>query len=260
MQDFDFSKFPLLGLGIAALVIFAAVALFMILRGALRALLGTAILCASAYLAFLAWQRVPAHFDQAPSWLPAAIAGAVFVAVFFVLRLLGRFLSDPFGRAPEDPPSPGIFGVVGGLFLSLVPTAALVLGAATLLHHFGSLAEIESFSKTVRQQKVPERVRSLVGWKEQVDDLLPASWMARLDPASDQARVGLAKLISLSDNPPPKAIPVLEETRIRELVQEDPRLRELAAKGRYAEILHDPRLDRLLENDDLRQVLAGLEL
>ena len=70
----------------------------------------------------------------------------------------------------------------------------------------------------------------------------------------------LAKLISSADDPAPKAIAVLEVPEMRAIILGDPELRQLAREGRYSEILRDPRLDTMLENDNLREVLKDLDL
>jgi hypothetical protein len=91
--------------------------------------------------------------------------------------------------------------------------------------------------------------------------VLPAEWFRNFDPLADQARVTLAKLIAAGDSgTPPKAILVMEEPELRDLILHDPELRALARDRRYADILRDPRLDHVMANPDLKRLLGDLRL
>ncbi|MCH7227278.1 hypothetical protein [Haloferula sp. A504] len=255
---------PQISLGTAALIIFGAIASLAMLRGLLRILWGTLVLCLAGLAAFLSWKYAPAisrevlgHEVSALSWV---LPLAAFVLSAVLLRLLAQGLFAPLRKpnkevAEKNRRSPIRWAFT--LLLSLIPTALLWFGGATILRHAGSVAEIRTF---VESGDMPDHTAFLAELKKSIDVAVPAEWFSRLDPLADEARLNLAKLISVADYPPPKAIPVLEETQIRELILADPDLRQLAKDGRYSEILRDPRLDRLLENDNLRQILSNADL
>lgn len=255
---------PNISLGTAALLIFGAIASLAMLRGLLRIFWGTLVLCLSGLAAFVAWQHAPALARQFPgrelsflSWLLPVVA---FGLALVLLRSTARALFAPLRQPNEENAeknrrSPVRWALT--LLFSLVPTALLWFGGATLLRHAGSVAEIRSF---VDSGDLPDHTLFLARLKKSIDQAIPADWFSTVDPLAEQARVKLAKLISVADSPPPKAIPVLEEPEIRDLILSDPELRRLARAGRYSEILRDPRLDRYLENDNLREVLRQTEL
>lgn len=255
---------PEISLGTAALIIFGAIASLAMLRGLLRILWGTLVLCLAGLAAFLSWQHAPAiskevlgHELPVLSWV---LPITVFVVSAVLLRLLAQGLFAPLRKPNKEAAEMNRRSPIRWAFtllLSLIPTALLWFGGATLLRHAGSVAEIRSF---VESGDLPDHTAFLAELKKSIDLAVPANWFSRLDPLADEARLNLAKLISVADSPPPKAIPVLEETQLRELILGDPDLSQLARDGRYSEILRDPRLDRLLENEDLRAVLANADL
>ncbi|MBB5350685.1 putative membrane protein required for colicin V production [Haloferula luteola] len=242
-----------LSLGTAALLVFATLAVFALLRGLLKMLWNTLGLCLAGFVAFWIWQH-----DLPPHSLPWIAPVAGFVVTLLLLRFAVRGLLP----APSDSESSGTGGKSGlsrlfTLLFSLIPTSAVCFLGALLLRHAGSLAEIQSFAQPDRTSDSAAFFSQL---KQRIDELLPADWFHSVDPLTTQLRLDLAKLIVTADDPPPKAIPVLETGDIRELILADPELRQLAREGRYAEILRDPRLDRLLENDNLREVLRNTDL
>jgi len=247
-----------LTLGSATLLIFAACAAFSLIRGLIRMVFGTLILCVSAYVGYLVWTRVPSA-DSAP-WVSYAIPGAAGVITLVALRFVMNFLTKPFGGGKDA----GNRSLVHKLFrmaFSLVPASALWFSGVTALHHAGSVAEIRSFVDSSHDDSPPKRTEFLAEVKEVVDRFLPQGLLQHVDPLSDKARVTLAKLVALGDGPPPpKAIPVMEEPEIRRLILSDPQLRELARQHRYADILRDPRLNQVIDNPDLKRLLAGISL
>lgn len=256
-----------LSLGTAAVLVFGAIASLAMLRGLLKIFWSTLVLCVAGLAGFLAWQHAPAAIarvtENPPDWaVPAAAAGA-FVLALLLLRILARFVADPLRTSDPEAAERNRRSPVRWIFtliFSLVPTALLWFGGATLLRHLGSIAELQEFARQEKSEPVDAATAFLARLKPAIESAIPADWFRLIDSTSDDQRLALAKLISVADSPPPKAIPVLEETDIRHIVLGDPELRRLAREGRYAEILRDPRLDRLLENDNLRQVLTGLDL
>lgn len=256
----DLETIPQLSLGTAALLIFGACALLVIVRGIFRILFGSLVLCASGFAGYLTWKNTPLMTQDGSfhwvSFVPAAIVGLV---VLLLLRWIMRFLAKPLGRKEEGEParrSPLRWVVT--LLFSLIPTSVLWVGGATALRSVGSVAEIRRFADG---DAATDRSAFLAALKSAIDKTLPEGWFKKIDPLSDDARVTLAKLIALGDSePPPKAIPVLEEPQIRSLIEHDPHLRSLARSKRYADILRDPRLDNVIADPDLSAMLAGLNL
>jgi hypothetical protein len=246
----DLETIPQISLGTAALLIFAACALLAVLRGFLRMLLGSLVLCATGFAGYVVWRHAPG--------LPVVFPILAGVAVFLVLRLVLRFATRPFGggEGAEKKASPVRRAFT--LLFSLVPAALLWFTGATMLRNAGSVAEIRSF---VDGTDTHARSAFIAELKAAIDRALPADWFKNIDPLSDDARVTLAKLIALGDaSPPPKAIPVMEEPELRSLIANDPELRKLAKAGRYADILRDPRLDHVMANPSLRRLLVDLRL
>ncbi len=255
---------PQISLGTAALIIFGAIASLAVLRGLLRILWGSLVICISGLAGFFSWQHAPALSrellgrEMPPlSWLLPLLA---FVLTAVLLRLLARSLFAPLRQPNEEAAeknrrSPVRWAVT--LALSLIPTALIWFGGATVLRHAGSVAEIRTF---VESGDVPDHTPFLAELKKSIEQAIPSEWFSGIDPWTEKARLDLAKLVAAADSPPPKALPVLEETQIRDLILADPELRRLAGEGRYSEILRDPRLDRILENDNLREILANADL
>ncbi len=259
LAAFDLETVPQLSLGTAALLIFGACALLALVRGILRILLGSLVLCASGYAAYLAWVHAPVVAPGGDfhwvSFVPPAIVG---ILVFVVLRKLMRFLARPGGEPEAGENRPTLRRRAFVLLFSLLPASLLSAAGAAVLRNAGSVAEIRRFAG---DEEESGRSAFLAALKGSIDRHLPSAWLAALDPLADDARVTLAKLVALGDSaPPPKAIPVLEEPQIRSLIENDERLRALARSGRYADILRDPRLDRVVADPDLRRMLEDLRL
>ncbi|GAA5483395.1 hypothetical protein [Haloferula sargassicola] len=260
----NFDRIPDISLGTAALLIFGAIASLAVLKGLVRILWGSAVVCVAGYAAFVTWRDAPAMSRDLLGTESQLISWGLPVLVFLLAALLLRgvakgifsALRSPNAEAAEkNRRSPVRWAFT--LLFSLIPTAALWFGGVTLLRHAGSVAEIQAF---VEKHDLPDHTEFLARLKESVDTALPSSWFESVDPLTSDLRVRLAKLIAAADDPPPRAIPVFEESQIRDLILSDPELRALARQGRYSEILRDPRLDRLLENDNLREVLARADL
>lgn len=257
----DLQSIPQVSLGTAALLIFGACASLAVLRGLLRILVGTLIVCASGFAAYLAWRHAPGLTGHAQSWMSIAAPLVAGFATLLALRAILRFAVRPWGKpneeiAGENRKSPVRWAFT--LLFSLVPAALLWFSGATALRNVGSVAEIRRFIEG--KDRTSEFSQFLAELRTAIDRALPQDWFGGIDPLADNARVTLAKLIALGQESPPKAIPVMEEPEIRDLILNDPRLRQLAAERRYADILRDPRLDAVMEDPDLRQLLANLRL
>ena len=260
----DLETIPQVSLGTAALLIFGACAGLVMLRGLLRILMGSVVLSAAGFVAYLTWKNSPAlPFEEQLPWLSYAAPVAAGLVTLLLLRAVMRFAVRPFGKRDEEGHPEvrrSLLRRALPLLLSLVPTSVLWIAGATALRSAGSVAEIRRF---VDGDKGPtDKLTFLAELKTVIDKALPEGWFDKIDPLADDARVTLAKLIALGGDtaPPPKAIPVLEEPQIRALIENDPRLRALAKARRYADILRDPRLDRVIDDPSLKQMLEGLKL
>lgn len=254
----DLEVIPQLSLGTAALLILGACALLAIVRGIFRILTGSLVLCISGVAAYLTWRHTPVMAPEGNlhwlSFVPPALAGLL---VLFVLRKVMRFFTKPFSGAEDGQKRSPLRWVVTLLF-SLVPTSLLWVAGATALRSAGSVAEIRRF---VDGSDASGQSDFLAALKSSIDRAIPGNWLESIDPLANEARVTLAKLIAMGDSaPPPKAIAVMEEPQILSLIQNDPELRALAKARRYGDILRDPRLDHVMADPDLRQMLAGLKL
>ena len=262
----DLQSIPQVSLGTAALLIFGACASLAVLRGLLRILFGSVILCLSGFAGFFAWRHAPAMASgltgQEMPWLSIAAPAFAALVTFLLLRLLARFVFQPVGKtgkdiAAENKKSPVRWAFT--LLFSLVPASLLWFTGATALRNVGSVAEIRRYVDG--PDAAPARSAFLAELKASIDRVLPENWFRNFDPLADDARVTLAKLIALGDGgTPPKAIPVMEEPELRSLILHDPELRALAKSGRYADILRDPRLDHVMANPDLKKLLEKLDL
>jgi hypothetical protein len=249
MAALDLDAIPQLSLGTAALLIFLACALLAMLRGFMRMLMGSLVLCASGYAGYSIWRYAPG--------LPLAVPVLSGLVVLLVLRLVLRFAARPFGGG-EAAERPSAMRRAWTLLFSLVPTSLLWFAGVALLRNAGSVAEIRRF---VDEADSHAQSDFLAEMKGTIDRVLPVDWFKSVDPLADEARVTLAKLIALGDSgAPPRAIPVMEEPEIRELIAGDAKLRDLARAKRYADILRDPRLDHVMADPDLRKMLADLDL
>lgn len=256
----ELDAIPQVSLGTAALLIFAACGILAVLRGFLRLLTGSLILCASGFAGYMSWRHVPPGAAENLPWLPVVVSAVVGSLVFLTLRRILRFATRPFGRTNDDGPEPrrSVMRRALTLLFSVIPTSLLWFTGAAALRNFGSVAEIRRF---VDGPDAHGRAVFMAELKSAIDKAVPSDWFGKIDPLADEARVTLAKLIALGDSSaPPKAIPVMEEPEIKALVSGDPKLRALAKAGRYAEILRDPRLDNVVEDPDLRKLLADLRL
>lgn len=251
-----FDSLPELSLGSGALILFGIVVLLLIIRGIASVLWGTATFCVAGLASFLTWQKVPNLVPESmasANWMPVAAAVAIFLLVMLAFRSVRKLFS--FSSKKSSPL--GIFGWVITLGLALIPTSALWLGGATLLHHFGSVKEIENYADN-GQTEHPKDFWAAT--KDKVEGIVPSQWLALVNPAADAARVNLAKLLARQQDRPPRAIPVTEDPSVQQLMNENRDLQQLAREGRFSEILNDPRLGRILEDDRLRKSLSELDL
>jgi hypothetical protein len=171
-----------------------------------------------------------------------------------LLRLVIRFVVKPGGEKPT------LGSRFAGLFLALIPAALLCLAGALLVHHFGSVAEIRTYAEKSAgegQSKVAAFTRDL---KKSLEKTIPSAWLAFLDPATDHARLTLAKLIARQENTSSKAEPVKEEPILRAIVVDEKELRALAREKRYGTLLQHPKIDKALADPRVQKALDRADL
>ena len=246
-----------LNLGTAALLIFAVCALYVLLRGVWRMLLGTLVLAASVGLAFYAWQHGPewslAVLGKTSGFITTALPVIVFLVAMILIRKILKFVASPFTGG--DPVPRSFANLPMRLFLALIPAVILWFIAATLVHHAGSIAEI----RDAAPQADPTTKFSafLLRMKAEVEKVVPADWLARLDPLAAPARVALAKLIA--EQASPQHVPVIDPATGQPIPKairvEDADLDHLANAQDYATLLRHPNLTKILNDPKLKALL-----
>ena len=251
---------PPLSLGTAALAIFVVCAGFVLLRGMTRMVIGTVILGLSTWIGFWVWQQTPSlasdWLGQSPAWVTTAAPILAFLVTFFLLRKIVKIITKPFGEssATATPRSLAMKGVM--LLFALIPTSFISLAGITLIHHFGSVAEVKSYAGTSRGiPKTP--TDSFTGrLKSTIESALPTAWISALDPHTQPSRIALAKLITaqpVTDPDTGKPIP-------RAIVIDDPELQALAREGNFGTLLRHPHLTKALADPKIQKLLRDLKL
>ncbi len=257
---------PQISLGTAALVIFAACAGFVMLRGVTRMIVGTIVLALSAWLAFIVWQNAPAlSFDLLGKPLPALTIGlpvVAFIAVFFVLRLFLKIVLSPFCRGSDEPGEGHRSFIRLGfrLLLALIPTALIWVIGATLIHHAGSVAEVRAYTEKSLGIREATPVKFRQQLKDSVAAAMPESWLSFLDPLAEPGRLQLAKFIATHPQGTlePTIDPATGQPVPRAIIVDDPQLQNLARDGKFGTLLRHPLLTKALEDPQVRKLL-GIE-
>jgi hypothetical protein len=259
---------PQISLGTAALIIFLGCAVYVIARGMIRMMVGTLVIAASAWLGYRAWQMAPElsieWFDKLSPAVLYGLPAAVFLVAFFILRVILKFLTKPFAEKAdahrEDRFSPR--RLLFRIPLLIIPTALLWLLGAVIVHHIGAVQEI----RTV-QAETPAEPGTFARLKAQVAKILPAAWLAKLDPLTSPDRVEVAKLIAAQEAAP-RGGPVLEpvidpetgKPYPRAIIVESPELQGLAREQHFGTLLRHPQLDKLMQDPEVKRWIARLGL
>lgn len=248
-----------LSLGSAALLVFVICAVLVFLRGMLRIMIGSAVIVASVYAGLWAWREAPAlairYTGEPRQWISIGFPVLAGLLVFLVLRFFIRFVVKPGGGEKRSMGSR-----FAGLILALFPAALLCLAGAVLVHHFGSVAEIRTYAEKSAgegQSKAAAFTRDL---KKSLEKAIPAAWLTFLDPATDHARLTLAKLIARQENTSSKAEPVKEEPILRAIVVDEKELRALAREKRYGTLLQHPKIDKALADPRVQKAIDRADL
>lgn len=250
---------PQISLGTAALVIFLICVGFVFLRGIVRMLFGVLILGGSLWTAFLVWQETPewtiALMGKPVDWVSIALPVVAFLGTFLISRLVINFFLRPFKQSSDSGArTPG--GIVFRLILAVVPTGFLWLIGATLVHHFGSIAEIEK-STDKKGTKEPALLDRFSELKNAIAAVVPADWLKKLDPLADPNHLSLAKLIAAQPDSklPPVIDPDTGKPYPRAIVVDEPELQNLASDGRFSTLIRHPLFQKALNDPKVQQAI-----
>ncbi|MBK1881213.1 hypothetical protein JIN85_02235 [Luteolibacter pohnpeiensis] len=248
---------PDLTLSSAALLIFLICIGFVLIRGIVRLVIGVAVIAAAAWVAFQAWTIAPdlsiRLLDKPVDWITTGLPVAAFVVTFAVLRLIANFFTRPFGT-PSGSRGP-VKLIAVGLF-TLIPTSLLWAIGVAVIHHFGSVAEIQA-AFDAGKEKESTIAATARQWKDVIVSLLPEEWLMKLDPLTDPNRLSLAKLIATQqkDELKPAIDPATGEVIPRAIIVEEPELQNLAQEGRFDVLLRHPLFQKALDDPKVQRVL-----
>jgi hypothetical protein len=258
---------PQLSLGTAALIIFLVCAVFVMLRGMTRMIVGTVVLALSAWIGFEVWQNAPTlsveWFGKSIGLVTTGLPIASFLTSFFLIRKIAKAIARPFGKSTdEQKPSSPITRLAFRLLLALIPTSLIWLIGATLIHHTGSIAEVRAFSEKTIGIEEPTPAKFSQRLKSSVEDALPESWLAFLDPLAEPSRLTLAKAITARSDSPHKPVidPRTGQAIPRAIIVDDPELQNLAREGKFGTLLRHPLLTKALNDPQLKALLKDLQL
>jgi hypothetical protein len=246
---------PQISLGTAVLVIFAACAGFVMLRGLGRMLVGTIMLGLSAWAGFIVWQEAPGwsleYLGRVHPWLVNGLPAAAFIVSFILLRKIAGAAARLIGGHPDDPDDARI-PLPFRLLLALIPTTIICLIAAALIHHTGTVAELQAFAEErfgIEEASTATFTRQL---KDAINAALPESWLGKIDPLAAPGRLALAKEITAHSKSPPDPVidPATGRPVPRAIIVDDPELQNLARDGKFGTLLRHPLLGKWLNDPD----------
>lgn len=249
-----------LSLGTAGLIIFAACAGFVLLRGITRMLVGTVVLGLSAWITYQVWQIAPSlavkWTGNAENWLTTGLPVGAFLVSFFGIRKIVNAIVRPFGNSSSS--GPRTFSYIAiRLIFALLPTSLLWFGGSTAIHQAAAIDDVRSASEKSTVTESPAS-GSLF---QKLQASIPQGWLNILTPSEDSdARLRLAKLIATQSNNPEKPVVDAETGKEvpRAIVVDDPELQKLARDGKFGTLLRHPSLTKALEDPELQKILRAL--
>lgn len=254
---------PHVSLGASLLIIFLICVGLVLLRGMAKILVGSVIVAASAWVALQTWQQAPKIcydlLGKSDGVLVLILPIIAFALSFWFLIKILYFLLLPFEMFQSgDRPKTSL---ITGLCIAIIPTFVLFLIAASLIHHFGTVEEVRSFSKSSQSDKNSRAQEYLLSFKASLDSILPDSWMRQLDPMTDPDRVKAAKLVTHRSHREPTPIidPETGEPYPRAIIVDDPELQNLARQGRFGALIRHPLLTKALDEPSVRKILEHLK-
>ncbi len=257
---------PQLSLGTAVLIIFAACAGFLLLRGMTRMIVATIVLGLSAWIGFLVWRQAPTlsvdWTGKSLPWITNGLPVAAFLTAFFIIRKIAMLIARPFGKSKEGEPPRSFVAMGFRLLVALIPTSLICIIAAALVHHAGSVAEVRAYSEKSTGKKKAAPDSNSQRLKSSVEAVLPASWLDALDPLTQPTRLTLAKLIAAQSGAPhqPLIDPKTGKPIPRAIIVDDPALQNLAREGKFDTLLRHPLLTKALADPKIQKLLRDLHL
>lgn len=261
---------PHLSIGAAALIIFAVCAAYVLLRGIFRMAIGTAVLAASAWLAFLTWQNAPSlsidWFGSSVGFITTDLPIIVFIVSFLAIRIILRFIARPFGPSASESPSGRFswFRLVTLGLIALIPTAILFCIMIGFIHHTGSIHELRSYA--LKRSNSPAGTTTPEDWlatlKTSVDRTLPESWLNAIDPMAQKSRLTLAKIAAMQSRPEPMTVldPSTGKPITRAVLVEYPEIRKLAQEENFGTLLRHPLITKALQDPEIQRLIKELKL
>ena len=257
---------PQLSLGTAVLIIFAACAGFLLVRGMTRMIVGTIVLGLSAWIGFLVWRQAPTlsvdWTGKSLPWLTNGLPVVAFLTTFFVSRKIAMLIARPFGKSQEHAKPRSFIAAGLRLLLALIPTSLICLIGAALVHHSGSVAEVRAYSErsTGKKEAAPDNYSQRL--KASINAALPAPWLNALDPLTQPARINLAKLTAAQSESPHQPVidPQTGKPIPRAIIVVDPALQNLAREGKFGTLLRHPLLTKALADPKIQKLLRDLHL
>ncbi|NJM37460.1 MAG: CvpA family protein [Akkermansiaceae bacterium] len=244
----------------AALIIFILCAGFSLLRGLTKMLIGTIAFSASAWLAFLVWQRSPEFVDHLTGntrlWATIGPAILVFFVAFFLIGKIINFVCKPFGKNSDEKSSSWTRRLLR-LGFAFVPTSMISVVGAALVHHLGSVDEVRASSENSNKTAAtfPQKLKGAIG------EMIPESVLRVIDPQADSSRVALAKLIAAQAESPHKSVidPKTGKPIPRAVIVENAELQSLAREGDFSTLLRHPLLTKALEDPKIKKLLLDVK-
>jgi len=252
---------PNLSLGTAALAIFALCAVYVMLRGISRVLIGTAILAVSAWLGFLTWQAAPGlsieWFGKSVGLITTGMPIAVFVISYIAIRLVLRWITSPFGDYADNLPERRGLSLFK-LVIALIPTLILLAIGIGFVHHTASVQELRDFAKKTQNTDPKAKPPFLQTLKVSIEKTVPQDWLKTLDPLADESRLAVAKWVTTQ--PDPEIDPATGKPIPRAIIIDAAALQELAREQKFGTLLRHPIITKALEDPKVRKLIKDLNL
>jgi hypothetical protein len=197
-------------------------------------------------------------------WFTIALPCVAFAASFFAIRKIIKIVVSPFSdsEGEEDSFIQKAIRFAGRTILILIPTALICLIGAAIVHHTGSVAEIQAFTEKTHGKQEPKAATFGQHLKASIEGILPESLLRTLDPLADPNRLTLAKAIAAQSKAPLKPVidPATGKPIPRAIIVDDPELQHLAREGKFGTLLRHPLLTKALDDPKVQSLLKDLQL
>lgn len=258
--------FPQLTLGTTALIIFAVCAIFVLLRGITRMIIGTAVLGLSVWIGFRVWQVAPAlsvdWTGKSLVWITTGLPVAALLVSFLVIRLIANAVIRPFYK-PQGNSIPGTLAATAfRLVMALIPSSLIFVVVAIMANHTAAVADVRASSAPPGGRKDAAAAGFSQRLGTAVANQIPEKWLRMLDPFTDPSRLTLAKLIATQSESPDQPLidPASGKPVPRAIIVDDPALQKLAREGKFDTLLRHPLLTKALADPKIQQLLRDLNL